>query len=152
MKTEALAPAKLPPIPTLIELGRGNKGEIDPTRSAAEISVDLQRILREVDLTNIKPSQLRVLAVELYAQDKISEDVASEFLLARRVGAKGLTDDHSFNLIETMRQGLKRSGAIMQRYPFADSARWYEEAGAAARGLNEVIAYLRKHPRVDVRA
>lgn len=152
MKTEPLAPESPPPVATLIELGRSPKGTADPTPSVDSMPADLQNMLRGVDMTNIRPSQLREIAVKLFEQKRIPEDVASEFILARRVGAKELSDDGPFNLIETMRQGLKRSGAIMQRYPFADSARWYDEAGAAARGLNAVIAFLREHPRLDVRA
>lgn len=152
MKTDAASAAKLPPTPTLIELGRSARGTADPKKSAADMSSDLQGMLRAVDLTNIRPSQLRAIAVKLFEEGKISEDVASDFLLARRVGAERLTDDGPFNLIESMRQGLKRSGSIMQRYPFSESARWYDEAGATARGLNEVIAFLRKHPRLNVHA
>lgn len=152
MKTEALAPAKLPTAPTLGELGRSAQGTADPTRSVDEMSGDLQRMLRRIDLTNIRPSQLRIIVTTLFDQNKISEDEASEFLLARRPGAEQLTDDSPFNLVEDMRQGLKRSVAVMQRYPFADTARIYDEAYAAARGLNEVIAYLRRHPRLDVHA
>lgn len=152
MKTEALAPAKLPPAPTLGELGRSRPGVLDPTRSVDDMPADLQHMLRNVDLTNIRPSQLREITVKLFEYDRISEDAASEFLLARRPGADRLTDDGPFNLLEDMRQGLNRSGAVMQRYPFADTARLYEESYAAARGLTEVIAFLRKHPRLDVRA
>ncbi|HXO99274.1 MAG TPA: hypothetical protein VN813_02175 [Luteibacter sp.] len=152
MKTEALAPAKLPPAPTIDELGRDQAKKLDPTRSVNDMPADLREMLRAVDLTNVRPSQLRGIVTKLFEQGRISEDAAGEFLLARRTGAKRLSDDGPINLVEEMRQALKRSGAIMQRYSFAETDRIYDEAYAAARGLNEVIAFLRKHPRLDVRA
>ena len=114
MKTQQLEPAKLPPVPSLLDLGRSPAGALNPSRTVAQLDGDLQNMLRGVDLTNIKPSQLRGIAMKLFEQGRISEDVASEFLLARRAGTDKRSDDRPFNLIENMRQGLKRSGAIMQ--------------------------------------
>lgn len=152
MKTEPLAPAKLPPAPTLRDLGSGPRGKKDATRTAEGMSDNLQSMLRKLDLTKIRPSQLVRVATRLYEEGKISEDTASEFLLARRPRADKLSDDLPFNLIDAMQQGFKRSGSVTGRYPSSDTGHWYAEAGTAARGLGEVIAYLRKHPRVDVHA
>ncbi|MDQ0009009.1 hypothetical protein J2T07_001186 [Luteibacter jiangsuensis] len=152
MTTEPLAPAKLPPAPTLRDLGSGPRGKKDATRTTEGMSGDLRSMLRNLDLTKVRPSQLARVATRLFDEGKISEDTASEFLLARRPRADKLSDDLPFNLIDAMQEGLKRSGAITGRYPSAESGRWYAEAGAAARGLTEVIAYLRKHPRIDVHA
>lgn len=112
-----------------------------------KVSEKLSAMMASADLSRIRPSELRHIAVQMYQERWITSDVTGTFMMAA-----DHEDDAPFDLISTLKDKL----AVAHRPPSGNdlsaSIAFYEVGISVATGLRDAIDNLRVRSRIDVNA
>ncbi|KJV35325.1 hypothetical protein [Luteibacter yeojuensis] len=146
-------PPKRPlPLLRIDQLGSSHGTDDQVRRTVRGISGPLKNDVGKLDLTNVRPSELNPIAARLCEEGKITEDVASKLMLLRAPGARGLTDNRPFNLIEATKRVARMVGALSPMHAAAGQQGGYTSALYCAKGLTTVINALKTGTNFDAEA
>ncbi|QWT19268.1 hypothetical protein KPL74_16140 [Bacillus sp. NP157] len=131
------------PVMQLDQFGSGSTTKDLVRRAADGMSNETIDALGRLDLSNVRPSQLRGIVVRLKEEGKMTEDMASVILLERSRGTDKLSSDTPFNLVDR----LDRLHRIVQSLSPTDPAfsfrSVYEETLYCARGMQRLASVLK---------
>lgn len=132
-------------------LGKLGQCRSDPAKVAQNLSQGLQQTIRQLDLTNVRPSELVQIAGALRREGLMSRDVYWQFRNSATQPDGTPRPDAPIDFLREVRDRAREVKAMSRGSGSLEAEQIYAEFSFSARGLNLLAASMKGIKVVDIR-